>query len=214
MGHTSVGKRLTRGVLFVIEGIDGSGKTTQAKRLVDFLVGEGYDALSLREPGDSAWGDKIRKKAHGGARHDDPEEEYRLFLLDRRQNVEQNIGPALDRGRVVVLDRYYFSTMAYQGALGIDPDRIRRENEAFCPVPDLVFYISLGVDEALRRIEADRGSFTSFEKRDSLEKVKAIFDERVAPLSFVVTVDGAADENEVFAEICEPALRYLTARTE
>jgi dTMP kinase len=213
MAHSPAGKRQIRGALFVIEGIDGSGKTTQAKRLVDCLMAEGYDALSLREPGDSVWGDEIRRRAQGDARHDDPEEEYRLFILDRRQNVERNIRPALDRGRVVVLDRYYFSTMAYQGALGIDPDRIRRENEAFCPAPDLVFYVSIGVSEGLKRIGVDRGSFTSFEKGDYLEKVKAIFDERVAPLPFVVTVNGAADEDEVFTEIRTSALRYLAART-
>jgi dTMP kinase len=202
-------KRISRGVLLVIEGIDGSGKTTQAERLAVSLMSDGYDVLSLREPTDGRWGKAIRQAAHANERRKDPEREYELFLLDRRQNVEENIAPALSAGRVVVLDRYYFSTMAYQGARGLEPGRIRVENEAFAPVPDRVFYISITVAEGLRRISQDRGGFTSFEREEYLNRVKELFDEHLTCLPFVVVVDGMRHQDAVFDEIGRAAARFL-----
>jgi dTMP kinase len=202
-------KKISRGVLFVIEGIDGSGKTTQAERLAGSLAHDGYDVLSLREPTDSVWGKKIREAAHANERREDPREEYRLFLLDRRQNVEESIAPALAARRVVILDRYYFSTMAYQGARGIDPERIRVENEAFAPVPDRVFYISITVAEGLRRISDNRGGFTSFEQEEYLNRVREIFDGHVTCLPFVVSVDGMRAHDAVFDEIKRIAAKFL-----
>ncbi len=202
-------KKISRGVLFVVEGIDGSGKTTQAERLAGSLARDGYDVLSLREPTDSEWGKKIREAAHANERRQDPQEEYRLFLLDRRQNVEKNITPGLAAGRVVILDRYYFSTMAYQGALGIDPERIRIENEAFAPVPDRVFFISITVAEGLRRISQSRGGFTSFEQEEYLNRVKEIFEEHMTCLPFVVSVDGMRGRDVVFDEIRRTAAEFL-----
>jgi dTMP kinase len=209
MSYGAGKKKISRGVLFVIEGIDGSGKTTQAERLAGSLADDGYDVLSLREPTDSIWGKKIRQAAHANRKREDPQEEYRLFLLDRKQNVEENIAPALAACRVVILDRYYFSTMAYQGARGIDPERIRIENEAFAPVPDRVFYISITVAEGLRRISDNRGGFTSFEKEEYLNRVKEIFDGRITCLPFVISVDGMRAHDAVFDEIKAMAAELL-----
>jgi dTMP kinase len=213
MSHAAHKKDISRGVLFVIEGIDGSGKSTQAGRLADHLAREGYDVALLREPTDGKYGKKIRQAAHANRRREDPEREYELFLLDRRQNVEENIGPALADRRVVVLDRYYFSTMAYQGARGIDPGRIRIENEAFAPAPDRVFYISISVAEGLRRIKRDRGGFSSFEREEYLNRVKEIFDGHMACLPFVITVDGMCAEDAVFDRIRGAAAEFLDALT-
>jgi dTMP kinase len=202
-------KRISRGVLFVIEGIDGSGKTTQAERLAASLASDGYDVLSLREPTDGKWGKEIREAAHANKSRQDPQQEYRLFLMDRRQNVEENIAPGLSAGRIVILDRYYFSTMAYQGARGIDPKRIRIENEAFAPVPDRVFYISITVAEGLQRISRGRGGFTSFEQEEYLNRVREIFDEHLTCLPFVVSVDGMRRPDEIFDEIKRTAAEFL-----
>jgi dTMP kinase len=90
--------------------------------------------------------------------------------------VEQNIAPALERGEIVLIDRYYYSTAAYQGALGFDPKQIIKDNEAFAPRPDLLLIIQVSLDESFRRIEQGRDSFSSFEKREYLEKVQKIFD--------------------------------------
>lgn len=204
---------ISRGVLFVFEGIDGSGKTTQAERLGRYLAREGYDAVSLREPTDGPWGKEIRRAAQANERREAPEREYRLFILDRKENVEKNIGPALAAGRIVILDRYYFSTMAYQGARGIDPERIRVENEAFAPVPDRVFFISIAVAEGLRRISRGRESFTSFEQEEYLNRVKDIFEGHMACLPFVITVDGMDGPDSVFDRVRQAAVEFLETVT-
>ncbi|MBN1573024.1 MAG: dTMP kinase [Deltaproteobacteria bacterium] len=206
-------RKLKRGVLIVIEGIDGAGKSTQAERLLKFLSDNGYDALGLTEPTDGVWGKKIREMALRGEREDAPEEEYRLFTLDREENVEKNIAPALKDKKTVVLDRYYFSTMAYQGARGLDPRRIMEESGEFAPMPDLVFLIDIPVDESLKRIKMGRGGFSPFEREEYLKKVKEIFDREVAPLSCVVMVDGTKGEEAVFEEIRDLVMELLAPLT-
>jgi len=167
-------KHLPRGVLIVLEGIDGTGKSTQAEILQERLESAGYDSVRFREPSDSRWGREIREKA---AREDSlsPEEELALFQADRRENVERNLKPALAANRVVILDRYYFSTMAYQGAKGIDPVRIRRENEAFAVPPDLVFFLDIDPGAGLGRIEGRGPRALLFEREDYLAEVRRIF---------------------------------------
>jgi dTMP kinase len=105
-----------------------------------------------------------------------PSQELDLFLQDRRYNVAAHIKPALAAHKLVFMDRYYFSTMAYQGALGIDPETIRRLNEAFAPVPDLVFLLLVSPARALERIRQERGQTDNvFEREDNLRKVDGIF---------------------------------------
>src|SRR5690606_35569687 len=107
------------------EGIDGSGKTTTARRIAETLSAAGYHAKYLREPTDGPHGRKLRElMTQPGER--DVQEEFRLFLLDRREDVDQHIDPLLQAGGIVCIDRYYISSMAYQGALGLDPAHIRQ----------------------------------------------------------------------------------------
>lgn len=168
--------KLNRGYLIALEGVDGTGKSTQCGLLADYLESRGLEVLRLREPTQGVWGQKIRKILTEGRGEVTPEEELQYFINDRREDVEQNIAPALAAGRVVVIDRYYYSTAAYQGALGFDPARIIEDNEVFAPRPDRVFIIQVSLDESFRRIEQNRDAFSSFEKREYLEKVRAIFD--------------------------------------
>ena len=95
-----------KGVLIVFDGIDGTGKTTQAKRLLGKLQKKGFDAVYFREPSDSPWGLEIKSKA-GRSGSLSPEEELSLFQKDRRENVGKNLKPALVAKKVVILDRYY-----------------------------------------------------------------------------------------------------------
>ena len=120
---------MSQGLFIVIEGIDGTGKSTQSKRLAEWFRSRGREVVLSREPTDGPWGKKLRESATTGRLS--AEEELECFLNDRREHVEMSIKPALAEGKVVILDRYYFSTMAYQGARGFDPVEIRRRNEAF-----------------------------------------------------------------------------------
>lgn len=129
--------------------------------------------MTSKEPTDGPWGAKLRATAATGRLP--AEEELELLLRDRRDHVEQLIAPALAAGKVVILDRYYFSTMAYQGSRGMDPAEIRRLNEAFAPVPDLLFILDLDVGTALSRIGGRGDTANEFEKHDSLSKCREVF---------------------------------------
>jgi dTMP kinase len=167
-------QRLTQGLLIVFEGLDGAGKTTQARKLSEQLQQAGYAVVSLKEPTDGPWGQKIRRLAQEGRQGVAPATELAWFLEDRRQDVIQNIRPALAHGQIVILDRYYFSTMAYQGALGCDSETIRQQNEAFAPRPDLLFLLEISPAQGLQRVQQDREP-DNFERLDYLQRVAALF---------------------------------------
>ncbi len=181
------------GTLIVLEGIDGTGKSTQAKRLGEWFVSQGREVVLSREPTSGPWGAKLRESAATGRLS--PEDELEYFLNDRRQHVEELIAPALAAGKVVILDRYYFSTMAYQGARGFDPAEIRRRNEAFAPVPDWLLVMDLDVDISLERIGGRGDIANEFEKRENLERCREIFlSLKGEPFVRVIDSSGSLDE--------------------
>jgi len=189
--ESSTGKK--SGIFIVIEGIDGTGKSTQARRLGEWFVSQGREVVLSREPTDGPWGTKLRESAATGRLA--PEDELEYFLNDRRQHVDETISPALAAGKVVILDRYYFSTMAYQGARGFDPAEIRRLNEEFAPLPDLLLILDLDVDTAHQRIGHRGDSANEFEKKESLERCREIFlSLKDEPFARVVDSNGSLDE--------------------
>jgi dTMP kinase len=197
---------LQKGILIVFEGIDGSGKSTQAEILLERLEEEDFDAVYFREPSKGKWGRKIKKKAL----HADsliPEEELDLFLKDRRENVEKNLKPALKKKKVVILDRYYYSTIAYQGAKGIDEKLIRRMNEEFVVEPDLVFIFDIDPQKGLERIENRKKKDGLFEREDYLVKVREIF--RSFKGEKFVHIDALKSKEEISKEIQEIVLRII-----
>jgi dTMP kinase len=168
---------MRRGVLIALEGIDGTGKTTQAMGLAATLARVGRRVLFTREPTTGPAGLRLREYLAGQRRHLTAPEELALFQADRREHVEQTIQPALRRGWVVVTDRYYYSSAAYQGALGLDPAVILAESEAFAPRPDLVVIFTLPLKLALaRRLESRGGDMQVSEDPDYLAKVAALYD--------------------------------------
>jgi dTMP kinase len=198
-----------RGFLIAFEGIDGGGKSTQMRLLAQWLEAQGRRPLMLKEPTTGPIGMRIRELAKTGRL--DAQTEFELFKQDRRQNVEENILPGLREGRVVLLDRYYISTMAYQGALGMDPEFIREANEAFAPRPDLVVLVDLPVEVALARIRGREAEGPNeFEKREMLEKVKAIFDSLDWPE--ITRFDGTSSVEEQHSAICKRVERLLDER--
>lgn len=166
-----------RGFLLVIEGIDGTGKSTTARALADALRAAGDTVVLSREPTDGPFGRRIRELAREGRDSVSPAQEAELFENDRREHARDVIAPALDAGRTVVLDRYYFSTAAYQGARGLDPATILARNEAFAPRPDLLVMVRLDTDQAIGRIRRSRPEGADhFEGREYLHRVAAAFD--------------------------------------
>lgn len=196
-----------RGVLIVLDGIDGTGKTTQAKRLLQSLQKKGFDAVYFREPSDSPWGLEIKNKA-GRPDSLSPEQELSLFQKDRMENVEKNLKPALEAKKVVILDRYYFSTIAYQGARGIDPEMIKKMNESFALKPDLVFILDIAPSEGLSRIEKSRESLEEhFEREDYLVKVREIF--RSIEGEDIHHIDASRSEEYIYKDIEKIVFDFL-----
>ncbi len=157
----------------------------------------GLEVVTSREPTDGPWGKKIREARF--TERMSPEDELAAFIADRKEHVETLIKPALKRGALVIIDRYYYSTVAYQGARGLDPKALLAKNRAFAPVPDLVVLVDMDPKLALERIKS-RGEGTDlFENLAALTKVREIFLSLVD--SHVAKIDGARAPELVFGEV-------------
>ena len=194
---------LKRGILIVFEGIDGTGKSTQCGLLAKWLDQMQVPNIVLAEPTRGAWGMKIRQLLSDGRQGISPQEELSWFINDRKEDIETNIMPALKKHKVVLMDRYYFSTAAYQGALGLDPDQIRLENEKFAPIPDRVLIFLASPEKCLERIESSRGQKSAFEKLNYLINVQEIFKSFNGPnIRFIESVGSVSEVHEkVLTEI-------------
>lgn len=200
-------KRLPRGVLVVFEGIDGAGKTTQSERLAVRLRADGWDVVRSKEPTNGPWGQRLRQSAEHGRMS--AADELAAFLADRLEHVEQVIEPALVAGQVVIVDRYYFSTAAYQGARegGGDPAEILRLNEAFAPQPDLLVLLRVPVETGLARIATRGDRANLFEQAEALARSAAIFDGIERP--YALRVDGTFAIDAISDAVLEHVYRAI-----
>jgi len=142
-----------------LEGPDGSGKSTQARLLAEEIRSRGYDVLLTREPGGSSIGDQIRQilfNLNNKSMH--PKTEFLLFSASRAQHVHEVIRPHLDKGGVVISDRYFYSSLAYQG-YGHDLDlETLKQITSFATedlLPDLILLLDLPVEEGLNRRKSE-----------------------------------------------------------
>jgi dTMP kinase len=190
-----------RGTLLAFEGLDGCGKSTQLSELARALRAAGRDPLATREPTDGPTGARIREMARSGVALA-PGEELRWFVEDRRAHVRDAIEPALAAGRVVLTDRYFLSTVAYQGARGLDWRRILAESEAEFPLPDLVLLLELDPALGLSRARGREGaSELVFERADLLARAAAIFAAIDRP--YVERIPAGGSVAEVHARVVE-----------
>jgi dTMP kinase len=202
-------KKLNKGFFIVFEGIDGSGKSLQASMTSACLREEGYDVAELVEPSRGIWGMKIREVLSGRADPVPPEEELELFIRDRRDNVHNNVIPMLEDYRIVVQDRYYYSTLAYQGARGFSLEEIRNRHGSFILEPDLVFMLDISPEEAIGRIRNLRNTeFSIFEKQSYLEKVKEIYNSFSGP--HIVHINAISTPDSINREIMNRVRKILT----
>ena len=191
-----------RGRLIVIEGIDGTGKSTLVRALAMALQGHGCQIIVSAEPTRGPYGRKLRELAASGREGVGAEEEAELFLRDRQQHVEKTIAPGLDAGCTILLDRYYYSTIAYQGARGIDPALIKQRNCAFAPEPHLLVILELPVSEALERIATKRGTTPDhYEEAAYLENVSRIYSAITHPN--LLRLDAHRPTEEMVKEILD-----------
>jgi dTMP kinase len=166
------------GFLFVLEGIDGSGKTSACEAVLIRLQNDGYNVIHLREPtNESPWGREMRERSPKGELT--PEEELELFIRDREWHVVNRIRPALEAGKVVLLDRYFFATGAYQSTvMDLHWSEILRRNreEISAPEPDIVFILDVPAEIGLKRATGRTGQANlQFEKLDRLVKVRQAY---------------------------------------
>jgi dTMP kinase len=196
------------GRLIAFEGIDGCGKTTQIARLAERLRQAGHDPVVTAEPTDGEYGRRIRAMARGAAPRVAPAEELRWFVEDRREHVARCIAPALAGGRPVLTDRYFLSTVAYQGANGLDAEQILADSEAEFPIPDLVLLLELDVDAALARVRARGRKLEGiFEERERLVRVAQIFGS--IERTWITRLDASAGEDAVALAIAAQVREQL-----
>jgi dTMP kinase len=200
---------LNRGILVAIEGIDGVGKTTQSIRLVERLTALGLNAVRFFEPtNETQEAQQIRRTLeHGSPKN--PSDLVDLFLADRRHDVENHITPALLEKKIVVMDRYFLSTAAYQSD-SRSWQEILEMNREFAPEPDINFIINWPADIAMTLIEKRDNGLTTFENETALIHVRGRYLEMAREDSGTyVVVEKIADEEDVCDEILDILLKYL-----
>jgi dTMP kinase len=198
-----------RGILIVFEGLDGCGKSTQLVRAADVLRARGLEPVITREPTDGAWGRKIRAMAQSGEAVA-PEVELEWFFADRREHMRDVVRPALDGGRVVLSDRSYITTVAYQGARGLDPQKILADSEAEFERPDLVLLFEISAAEGLARVNARGGqSEPVFENQPFLERAAKIFQE--LEVHGLERIDASRSEDEIGKDVLASIERAIAA---
>tara|TARA_B100000700_G_scaffold40755_1_gene41334 strand:+ start:15499 stop:16140 length:642 start_codon:yes stop_codon:yes gene_type:complete len=200
--------------LFVVfEGLDGSGKSTQVKILLDKLISDNYQVLSLREPGSTDIGEKILNLLESKQKLT-PIMEFLLFSISRSAIVHEKIKPALEKNKIVLCDRYFYSSIAYQGAgRSLDKEYIDFTNQLIIDktIPDIVFYLDLTWEEKINRKGID--------KSDRFEKENKIFHDNVRQeyLSLArndsdrwVVIDANLQLDEISKLVYSKIKKYLT----
>jgi len=197
--------------LVVIEGLDGAGTTTQVRRLVEHLNARGQKAHATREPSDGPVGRLIREMLTGG--HAIADEKLSqgtfglLFAADRLDHMQREVEPAIRAGAIVVSDRWYHSSLAYQGT-GADRDWIAMINSR-ARRPDVTVFLKVRPEVAAKRRAAAGRSQELFENLDMQREVdagyRATMAELIAAGETIETIDGELPEDQVFAAVLRAA---------
>ncbi len=193
-----------RGLFICVEGIDGSGKTTQARFLVETLRRKGYDAVYTTEPSNGIYGKIIRNHILRGNNRVPTVVEAVLFAADRVDHLENEVEPLLKEGKIVVCDRYVYSSIAYQGASNLDAEWIGEINK-HAVKPDLAMYIDVPPDVVINRIKRKKSVMETLQTQEKVRKayLKLVKDKQL------VLVDGNASIKAVAKTIENMVLKFL-----
>ena len=193
-----------KGVFICVEGLDGCGKTTQTKLLVRRLRKKGYDGVYTAEPSRGKIGKFIKKYCLHGKKRVSSVVEALLFAADRFEHVKNEIIPALNEGKLVVSDRYVYSSLAYQGAAGIDLEWIEKINEHTMR-PDLAIFIDVEPEIVVQRLKPKKSVMENLETQRKVQEVYMKFVEK----GELVKIDGNKPKKEVADDILRVVLRFL-----
>jgi len=199
------------GKFIVIEGLDGSGQSTQAGLLKDFLIKKSYQVILTKEPtSDSEAGKRIRETLDKKF-ETEPSKLQELFAQDRKKHLENVIIPALKEGKIVISDRYFFSSFAYGASSGVNLDWLIKINNEFL-LPDLTFILKVKPEVCLERIEKRNLKRTFFEEKEKLEKVWQNYQVLPARFENVYMIEGEKPKEVVFSQIKEIALSQIISK--
>lgn len=194
---------VSKGVFICLEGLDGCGKTTQAKLLVRKLR-RSCDAVYTAEPSRGNIGKFIKKHCLHGDKRGSGVVEALLFAADRFDHVENTVLPALKKGRIVVSDRYVYSSLAYQGATGLDLEWIEKINE-HAVRPDLAIFIDVEPETVVQRLKPRKSVMENLETQRRVRDVYMKFVEK----GELVRVDGNKSKSQVAADLADVVRRFL-----
>lgn len=202
------------GRFWSFEGIDGSGKSTQARRLAEVLRQAGHEVVLTREPGGSAGAEEIRRLVlEGAVDRWSAETEILLFTAARRDHLEKTIRPALARGAVVITDRFADSTRMYQGISRGDLAQVVDDLHALMigVEPDLTFLIDLPADVGLARAQSRAGAEMRFEDMGLAlqSKMRSGFLALAAQHPRFAVIDGTQSQDDLAAQILAVAQAHL-----
>jgi dTMP kinase len=192
-----------KGAFICIEGLDGSGKTTQAKLLTEKLR-KSHSAVYTAEPSRGKIGTYIRNRCLYGEKRLSTVVEALLFAADRIEHVENEVLPALNEGKLVISDRYVYSSLAYQGAAGLSLEWIEKVNEHALK-PDLAVFIDVDPNTVLERLKRRKSVMENLETQ---QKVRDVYLKFVAK-GKLVRLDGNRAKDEVADALSGVVLEFL-----
>lgn len=197
-------KMKRKGVFICVEGLDGCGKTTQTRLLVERLEKKGYDAIYTAEPSRGNIGKFIKEYCLHGETRVSSIVEALLFAADRFEHVEKEVIPALNEGKLVVSDRYVYSSLAYQGAAELDLEWIQKINEHAIR-PDLALFIDVEPETVIQRLKPRK---SVMENLGTQRKVRGVYVKFVEK-GELVEIDGSKSKKEVADSILTVVLGFL-----
>ena len=194
-----------KGVFICIEGLDGSGKTTQAQILTERLS-KSHNAVYTAEPSRGATGTFIRECCLYEEKRLPTATEALLFAADRVEHVENEIKPALAEGKLVICDRYIYSSLAYQGSAGLSLAWIKKIN-SYALQPDFAVFIDVPPERVLERLQRKKSVMETLEIQRKVRKVYLKFVKK----GELILIDGDKPKNEVADALCSKVLSLLQA---
>ena len=193
-----------KGIFICVEGIDGSGKTTQAHKLVEVLKKVGFEAAFTTEPSSGMYGMLLRNHILEGTRRAPVVVEAVLFAVDRVDHVASEVKPLLRKGKVVVSDRYVYSSIAYQGTSGLPTKWLKEINKQIVK-PDLSFFIDVPPEIVMERINRQKSVMETLQTQKEVRKAYL----RLVEEEGLLVIDGSGSKKEVAERIQKAVLKFL-----